>query len=104
MSADNMWRDEMMHVRLSIEAEEREAKRSLAPAQCYAAFIDRGNGWEQCTPEMSRDTARIYVRGRRTQEKAYPMGKRFKTDKSKRHNDRTERQPPGCAHDGTNTI
>jgi hypothetical protein len=58
----------------------------FARAHGYAAFIDRGRGWEQCTCEMSRDTARIYVRGRRQQEKAYPMGKRFKTDRAKRHN------------------
>jgi hypothetical protein len=60
----------------------------FAEAHGYAAFIDRGRGWEQCTYEISRDTARIYVRGRRKLEKAYPMGKRFKTDKVKRHNQR----------------
>lgn len=27
MGTDSIWREEMMHVRLSIEAEEREAKR-----------------------------------------------------------------------------
>lgn len=60
----------------------------------YAAFIDRGRGWEQCTFEMSRDSARSYVRTRRKQEKAYPMGKRFKTDKAKRHNGQAQAQPP----------
>ena len=63
----------------------RREARSARPLG-YAAFIERGNGWEQCTCEMSRDTARIYVRVRRRQEKAYPMGKRFKSDKVKRHN------------------
>lgn len=44
MSTDQMFREDMMHVRLSMEAEEREAQAKL-PHTCPCGALESGGVW-----------------------------------------------------------
>lgn len=61
MSDDQFWRDEMMHIRLSIDAERREAERELAaPSGC-------GKGVESAIcPDCTGEKTLWYRNGHRS--------------------------------------